>query len=104
MNKKLILIIAVVLVIGAAVWAYDYFTQGTPVPYPSFLADLEAGKVASVELYKDRVTYKTKDSDVLYRTDNPDRDGFKEQLLLEEIPLKDHTKEEETHHRQGQGH
>ena len=96
MNKKLLLIFAAVLLICAGLWAYDYFTQGTPVPYPSFLADLEAGKISKAEIYKDRLTFKTSDSDKTYRTDNPDRDGFKEELLLEEIPVTDHTKEEDS--------
>ena len=97
MRKKLLLIIAAVLLIGGAVWAYGYFTQGTAVPYPGFLAELEAGKLAEVDIYKDRLTFKTTDSDTLYRTDNPDRDGFKEQLLLEEtIKVTDHTKEDDS--------
>ena len=95
MNKKILLILAAVLVIACGVWAYDHFTQGTAVPYPEFLKDLEAGQVSKAELYKDHLTFRTTDSDTLYRTDNPDRDGFKEELLLREIPLIDHTKEED---------
>lgn len=95
-KRKIILIIAVILLIGCAVWAFGDFNKGTYAPYPSFTADLEAGKVTKVELFKDRLTYKTADSETLYRTDNPDRDGFKEELLLAEIPVTDHTKEEDS--------
>ena len=59
------------------------------------MSELDAGHITSVEIYKDKLTYTPSDSDKLYRTDNPDRDGFKEQLLLKEIPVKDHTKEED---------
>ena len=96
MAKKFILILLAVLLIGCGVWAFGGLNQGTAVPYPGFLADLEAGKISQVDIYKDRLTFKTTDSGTLYRTDNPDRDGFKEQLLLEEtIKVTDHTKEED---------
>ena len=95
MRKKLLLILLAVLIIGAAVFGYGYFTQGTAVPYTGFSADLEAGHVSGVEIYKDRLTYKLTDSGTLYRTDNPGRDGFKEELLLRDIPVKDHTNEED---------
>ncbi len=93
MKKRILLILAVVILIGCAVWIFGEFNQSTYSTYPGFIKDLESGHIASVEIYKDRLTYKTTDSDKLYRTDNPDRNGFKEQLLLEEIPVKDHTNE-----------
>ena len=95
MRKKMLLILFAVLVIGLAVWVYGYFTQGTAVPYTGFTADLEAGRISEAELYKDRLTYKKTGDKTLYRTENPDRDGFKEELLLKEIPVKDHIKEED---------
>lgn len=95
MKNRFLLILAAVILIGCAVWLFGDFNQGINAPYPSFIAELEAGHIASVEIYKDRLTYKTTDSDQLYRTDNPDRNGFKEQLLLAEIHVKDHTKEED---------
>ena len=95
MNKRILLILAAVLVIAGAVWAFDCFTQGTAVPYPDFLKDLDAGHVSKAEIYKDHLNFKTEDSDTLFRTDNPDRDGFKEELLLKGIPVADHTKEED---------
>lgn len=95
MKKNLILIFAIILLAGLAVWVFGDFDQGTLTPYSGFVSDLDAGHITSVEIYKDKLTYKTSDSDKLYRTDNPDRDGFKEQLLLKEIPVKDHTKEED---------
>lgn len=95
-KKKLLLIIALILLVGCAVWAFGDLYKGTEVPYPSFLASLEGGEITQVDIYKDRLTFKTNGFDKLYRTDNPDRDGFKEQLLLEEtIKVKDHTKEED---------
>ena len=95
MNKKILLLLAVILAAGCAVWVFGDFTKGTYGSYTGFIAALENKKISKVEIYKDHLTYKTTDSDTLYRTDNPDRDGFKEQLLLAEIEVADHTKEDD---------
>ena len=95
MKKKLLLIIALILAAGCAVWAFGDFTKGTYESYTGFIAALEDKKISKVEIYKDHLTYKTTDSDTLYRTENPDRDGFKEQLLLAGIMVADHTKEDD---------
>ena len=95
MNKKILLIFMLILLVGAGVWAFGNFNGGTSVPYTTFVSDLDAGNIGSVEIYKDHLTYKNKGADTLYRTDNPDRDGFKEELLLKNITLADHTKEED---------
>ena len=96
MNRKLLLIFIAVIIIGGLVWAFGDFNQGKSVPYTSFVKDLESGNLSKVDIYKDHLTYKTADSDERFRTDNPDRDGFKEQLLLREtIQVADHTKEDD---------
>ncbi len=95
MKRKILLAIALVLLIGCAVWAFGGFGSGTALPYPDFVAKLESGELSAVDIYRDHLTFKTNGSDTLYRTDNPDRDGFKEQLLLKDsISVTDHTKEE----------
>ncbi len=96
MTKKIILIITAVMLIGCGVWAFGDINRGTAVPYTGFLSDLDAGKILQVDIYKDRLTFKKSDSGTFYRTDNPDRDGFKEQLLLAKtIKVNDHTSEED---------
>ncbi len=96
MNRKLLLIFIAVIIIGGLVWAFGDFNQGKSVPYTSFVKDLESGNLSKVDIYKDHLTYMTADSDERFRTDNPDRDGFKEQLLLQEtIQVADHTKEDD---------
>lgn len=96
MKKKFVLILTVILIIGGLVWVFGDFNKGHLVPYTSFLSDLEAGQISKVEIYKDRLAFKTRDSDELFRTDNPDRDGFKEQLLLKEVSVTDHTNEDDS--------
>ena len=96
MNRKLFLIFIAIIIIGGLVWAFGDFNQGKSVPYTSFVKDLESGNLSKVDIYKDHLTYKTADSDERFRTDNPDRNGFKEQLLLQEtIQVADHTKEDD---------
>lgn len=96
MNRKILLILIAVIIIGGLVWAFGDFNQGKGVPYTSFVKDLESGNLAKVDIYKDHLTFKTVNSDERFRTDNPDRDGFKEQLLLRDtIQVTDHTKEDD---------
>ncbi len=94
MNKKIFLVIALLLIAGCAVWVFGGFENGTKVPYTDFVVALDDGTVSRVDLYKDHLTYKTTGSDTLYRTDSPDRYGFKEELLLKKIFVADHINEE----------
>ena len=96
MNRKILLILFAVILIGCLVWTFGDFNQGKNVPYTSFVNDLESGNLSKVDIYKDHLTFKITNSDERFRTDNPDRDGFKEQLLLREtIQVADHTKEDD---------
>ena len=95
MNKKLILIIALILAAVCAVFFLTDLNKGTYVPYPEFINELENGEINSADLYKDRVTFKKAGSDTLYRTDNPDRNGFKEELLLKGLTVTDHRYEDD---------
>ncbi|MBR6089432.1 MAG: AAA family ATPase [Anaerolineaceae bacterium] len=95
MKKRIMLILLAVVLIGAAVWAFGVFDKTVKVPYTSFREDLDAGKITGVDLYKDRITFKTAYDDVRYETDNPDRNGFKEELLLGGVVLADHTREDD---------
>lgn len=95
MNKRILIIgIAVILLAGCAVWAFGGFSREVYTPYPEFAASADGGELSSVEIYKDHLTYKTTESDALYRTENPDRNGFKEELLLKGVSVTDHTVED----------
>ena len=94
MNKNRLIIIALVLIAACAVIFLMDFNQGTKVPYTDFVKTLEGGDIDKVDLYIDKITFRQKGSDTLYQTDNPDRDGFKEELLLKGLPVTDHTKED----------
>lgn len=94
MSKKIFIIIALLLIAGCGVWYFGGFESGTYVPYADFAGTLDAGSVEKVDIYKDHLTYKITGDETLYRTESPDRYGFKEELLLKKISVADHTNEE----------
>ena len=95
MNKKLLLLIVVLLLAGCGIYLLLGQESGTKTAYTAFHNLLQDGAIEKVDIYKDKITFKQSDSDELYRTDNPDRDGFKEELLLKGIEITDHTKEDD---------
>ncbi len=95
MNKKFLLIIAILLIAGCGICFLLGQESGTKTAYTAFHNLLQNGTIEKVDIYKDKLTYKQSDNNELYRTDNPDRDGFKEELLLKGIEITDHTKEDD---------
>lgn len=92
--KKIIPLFIIILIVGCAVFFLSDFYKGAYVPYTQFVKELESGFISKVEIYKDKITYNLSDDKTLYQTDNPDRNGFKEELLLKNIQVTDHTKED----------
>ena len=95
MVRKIIPLICIILIAACGIWFFSDFNKGTAVSYPEFADALEKNVVSGVELFKDHITFQRSDSAGTWRTDNPDRDGFKEELLLKGITVKDHTKEDD---------
>ena len=95
MNKKILPILILILLAGCAAYFLLGSNQGNPIPYTEFKAELEAGSVDKVDLYADKLTFTKNGEKTLYKTDNPDRDGFKEEILLKGISVADHTKEDD---------
>lgn len=93
MNKKILPILILILLAGCAAYFLLGSNQENPIPYTEFKAELEAGSVDKVDLYADKLTFTKIGEKTLYKTDNPDRDGFKEEILLKGINVADHTKE-----------
>ena len=95
MVRKIIPLICIILIAACGIWFFGDFNKGTAVSYPEFADALEKNVVSGVELFKDHITFQRSDAAGTWRTDNPDRDGFKEELLLKGITVKDHTKEDD---------
>lgn len=88
MRKKTLLIILVLALLSLGYIAYTAAGR-TTVPYTTFVSERENGDVTSVTLKSDKITYKTRSSNVTYSTDNPSTPTLKEELLLEGISVKD---------------
>ncbi len=88
MNKKILLIIAILLLALCGYWAYTSLTT-IAVPYTTFVEERDNGNISEATLKSDKITYRTKDTDILYSTPNPSTPTIKEELLLEGIKVED---------------
>lgn len=76
---------AVLAIVAVALLAWGIFgseSTGTYMSYPDFVNELEAGDVVTATIGESSVSFTLTGDTTLYYTDNPERDGFKEQLLL----------------------
>ena len=78
------LLAAALAAIAVALLAWALFGEpaGTYMSYPDFMDELEAGNVATATIGDGSVSFTLAGDDAAYYTDNPERDGFKERLLL----------------------
>ena len=95
MKRRIIFLAAFILLIGCAVSYYFFGSHPSKVPYTDFITDLSADNITEIDIYRDRLTFKNKESAVPFQTDNPNRNGFKEELLLKGITVNDHTQEDD---------
>ena len=94
MKKRILPLIILLVLAGCAVFFFGDFSKGTPVPYTEFVSALNSETVAKADIYRDRLDFVRTDSKTVYTTDNPGRDGFKEELLLKGVTVTDHTLED----------
>ncbi len=92
MKKKIILIVIVLLIAVGAFYLYPILTE-TKVPYTTFVENRKDGIVTSATIYSDRITYTLASSDKTYSTPNPSSPTLKEELLLENIDVKEQTED-----------
>lgn len=104
-TRRILAAVFAVMAVALLAWALFGGSAGTYMSYPDFMDELEAGNVATATIGDGRVGFTLRDgagataSDApsgndgadspatshgatSYYTDNPERDGFKEQLLL----------------------
>ena len=95
MNKKRIVIsLGVVLTVALVVlgiYAQKY-KNDQRVSYNEFINELNTKQVEEVILGSGPdLQYKLKDNETMYKTDNPRKEGFKEELLLNEVKVTEQT-------------
>lgn len=91
MNKKIkgIIIFGILLLI-CIILIFSFNTnKEIKISYNEFVQDVTDKKVENVEIATDKILIKLKDDNNLYCTANPDYDGFKEYLLLNDIEIVD---------------
>ena len=95
MNKKRIVIILGVILTVALVVLGIYAQKhrnDQRVSYNEFINELNTKQVEEVILGSGPdLQYKLKDNETMYKTDNPRKEGFKEELLLNEVKVTEQT-------------
>lgn len=81
-TRRILAAALAVMAVALLAWALFGEPAGTYMSYPDFMDELEAGNVATAAIGDGRVDFTLAGDDAAYYTDNPERDGFKEQLLL----------------------
>ncbi len=93
MNKKrvgmIVSIILVMILTIAGIYTQKH-KEDYSVSYYEFLNDLNANKIEEVILSSGpKLQFKLKQDDTIYTTDNPRKEGFKEELLLKQIKVEE---------------
>ena len=81
-TRRILAAALAVMAVALLAWALFGGPAGTYMSYPDFMDELEAGNVATATIGDGSVSFTLAGDDAAYYTDNPERDGFKEQLLL----------------------
>ena len=81
-TRRILAAALAVMAVALLAWALFGGPAGTYMSYPDFMDELEAGSVATATIGDGSVSFTLAGDDAAYYTDNPERDGFKERLLL----------------------
>ncbi len=81
-TRRILAAALAVMAVALLAWALFGGPAGTYMSYPDFMDELEAGNVATATIGDGSVSFALAGDDAAYYTDNPERDGFKERLLL----------------------
>ena len=90
MNQKIkkisiIIIVAIVLIISSF---YIFGSNGIEyIQYREFFEKVESGEISNVIIEDNKVNFAIKNDSKKYYTDNPNYDGFKEKLLLNDVEV-----------------
>ena len=89
-SKKTIglLLVLFAAVFGIAVLFLPSFGEkASEVKYREFYQMVEQGEVTVAEISEDTVFFRQKDGEELYETENPQKDDFREFLLLHDVEV-----------------
>ena len=81
-TRRILAAALAVMAVALLAWALFGGPAGTYMSYPDFMDEREAGNGATATIGDGSVSFTLASDDAAYYTDNPERDGFKERLLL----------------------
>ncbi len=94
-NKKLILIISIIIIIGISFTFYIITKEDKKyMNYRDFNYELEQENIEKVIIEQNTVSFMKKNDSKIYYTENPNYDEFKEKLLLKGIEVNTYSVEE----------
>lgn len=93
--KKLILILVVIIAIGIfSIYAINENNNIKYMKYKEFYEIVEQGNIEKALIEDDNVKFNIKNDEKNYYTENPNYEGFKEKLLLNEIVVSENSADE----------
>ncbi|MCR4790621.1 MAG: ATP-dependent metallopeptidase FtsH/Yme1/Tma family protein [Treponemataceae bacterium] len=90
LKKSSLFIILAVFIVGCSLVFY-YLTDGKSekVAYKDFYEQVKENKIEKADIGPKEISYKLKDSEIEYKTINPDSSSLKEELLLNGVEVKE---------------
>ena len=95
-KKKIISIIITILLIIIGILLFTINNDSKIyMSYKDFNSELENGNIRSAELDEEIITFQKDNDETKYYTENPDYDGFKEKLLLNNVSVQTNSLEDD---------
>lgn len=88
-KKRMLAVISILLAAFCIIIAIFLLKEKPPkIKYSEFYDMVEQGKIEFVEISEEAVTFQKKEDDIVYITDNPQKEDFREFLLLHDVEVK----------------
>lgn len=86
--KKVLIVILLLAALGIIISILFGGKKTSKIKYSEFYHMVEQGEIDIVEISEDQVDFKRKGEDEIYTTDNPQKEDFREFLLLHDVEVK----------------
>lgn len=88
-KKRMLAVIFILLAAFCIIIAIFLLNEKPPkIKYSEFYDMVEQGEIEFVEISEEAVTFQKKEDDIVYTTDNPQKEDFREFLLLHDVEVK----------------
>lgn len=87
-KKRMLAVISILLAAFCIIIAIFLLKEKPPkIKYSEFYDMVEQGEIEFVEISEEAVTFQKKEDDIVYITDNPQKEDFREFLLLHDVEV-----------------